>query len=198
MALVSAAVFIAGGIAVGWFLARQYIDPGAAADENRAFLLSLALVFFYAYVAEFIGLSAIVGAFVAGIVLSQLSFAPRLLELFHPLGELFTPLFFLSLGMFIDVRTLVPALVPILIVIVIVFVTKIVGAGTAAALSGSSPADALRVGVGMVPRGEISLVIALLGLQSGVLDALQYSVISAMAFATTILAPLLLRPLVRR
>ena len=194
--VLQALVFISGGIALGIHLLRNLVEREDDSKPEKTFLLSLSMVFFYSYVAEFIGLSAIVGAFVAGIVLAQGKFAAKLAELVHPLEVIFTPMFFLSLGMLIDVRTILPSLAAILAISAIAILTKVIGCGVAAMAVGSKMREALIVGTGMVPRGEIALIIALLGLEGGVLTASQYSIISGMAFATTVIPPLLLKPLI--
>jgi len=197
--LATSIVFIAGGIAIGLWATGKFKEKEGKAQGSAAaeywFLACLAGVFFYAFSAEFIGLSAIVGAYVAGLVMSTAGLSERVLSQSKPLSNLFTPMFFLSLGLYVDVTTILPALVPILAICAIAFLTKIVGCGAGALICGSKPNEALAIGVGMAPRGEIALIIALLGLESGVLAAADYSVLSAMAFITTIVPPFFMRKL---
>lgn len=193
--LFSAIVFIAGGLALGFLAVERFSQAGIS--QERRFLLCLAVLFFYSFAAEFIGLSAIVGAFVAGMVVAKSRYASELLSKSGTLAAVFTPMFFLSLGMFVDVRTILPALLAITLLTLVAFATKIIGCGAAALLSGSSKPDAAIIGIGMVPRGEIALIIALLGLQSGVFSATDYAVVSGVAFATTILPPYFLKSMVR-
>ena len=194
--LAVSAVFICGGLAVGLWAVNRFSERGGGKPQRR-FLLSLAAIFFYSYAAEFIGLSSVIGAFVAGLVLSQSAHSQEILAKAAPLQALFTPIFFLSLGMFIDVNTVLSALPSIVLLSLVAFASKLVGCGIAARATGSSPAESLSIGLGMVPRGEIALIIALLGLQSGALSATDYSVISAMSFATTIIPPFLLSKLLK-
>ena len=201
----TAFVFIAGGILLGRFLVLNYFDPMISGNSKKmGFLAMLACLLFYAYVAEFIGLSAIVGAFVAGIAMNYGRKVGELKEMFFPLEALFTPVFFISLGLLIDVNALAANIMPILAITLIAIATKIIGCGAGALLTGSRQKEALAIGVGMVPRGEIALIIALYGLTaltpSGVpvLGAAEYAIIASMAFLTTIVAPPLLSMAAKR
>ena len=193
--LLTSAVFIAGGIAIGLWATGKFSERKNENTRERWFLACLAGVFFYAFAAEFIGLSAIVGAYVAGLVMSTAGLSARVLSHSKALSSLFTPMFFISLGLYVDVTTIIPAFWTIAILCVIAFLTKIIGCGVGALACGSNPNEAIAIGIGMAPRGEIALIIALLGLQSGVLTAMDYSVLSAMAFITTILPPFFMKRL---
>jgi len=194
--LLTSVVFIAGGLAIGLWATGKFVEKsGEDNDGEKWFLACLAGVFFYSFAAEFIGLSAIVGAYVAGLVMSTAGLSARVLTHSKALSSLFTPMFFLSLGLYVDVTTIIPAFWAIMAICIIAFLTKIVGCGAGALACGSKPSEALAIGVGMAPRGEIALIIALLGLQSGVLAAADYSVLSAMAFITTIVPPFFMKKL---
>jgi len=193
--LLTSVVFIAGGLAIGLWATGKFAEKGGSTSGEKWFLACLAGVFFYAFSAEFIGLSAIVGAYVAGLVMSTAGLSERALSQSKPLSNLFTPMFFLSLGLYVDVTTIIPAFWAIAAICIIAFLTKIIGCGAGAILCGSKPSEALAIGVGMAPRGEIALIIALLGLESGVLAAADYSVLSAMAFITTVMPPFFMRKL---
>ncbi len=195
----TAFVFVAGGILAGRRIVAQLDKMGKGELSHTVFLGVLAYVLAYSYIAEFIGLSAIVGAFIAGITLNFSKFTHKLFELFYPLEAFFTPIFFISLGMFIDLPALWQNAAPIIIITLIAIAAKVVGSGIAALATGSSKKDSLLVGLGMVPRGEIALIIGLFGLTaktaSGdpVLLEAEYSIIASMAFITTIAAPVLLQ-----
>ncbi|MEW6329564.1 MAG: cation:proton antiporter [Candidatus Micrarchaeota archaeon] len=189
----TALIFIVGGILLGRFIAENYVEAREKQISNRTFLGVMALMLTYAYVAEFIGLSAIVGAFIAGVTLNYSRFASRLAETIFPLEALFTPIFFITLGMMVDVAALGPFLVPILLVTILALLTKLIGCGLAARLLGSSLNESVVVGIGMVPRGEIALIIALYGLTTGILGAAEYTIITSMAFLTTLVTPPLLQ-----
>src|SRR3989344_6016015 len=148
-------IFVAGGIFAGQWIVRKHFDKIKEDKLSQRTLLSiLAFMLFYAYAAEFIGLSAIVGAFIAGVTLNYSKIVEKIFEAFFPLEAFFTPLFFISLGMFVDIRTLGQNFIPILAITAIAILTKVVGCGFGAKFFGASRKETPLVGVGMVPRGE--------------------------------------------
>jgi Kef-type K+ transport system membrane component KefB len=190
----SSAVFLLGSVLAGnYFL--KYLDGGEL--NARRFLLVLALMLTYAYVAEFIGLSAIVGAFIAGVILNSSRHIREMEDKTYGLEILFMPIFFITLGMLVDVRALAEFAVPILVLSVIAVLSKVVACGAASLWAKLNAKEALMVGLGMVPRGEVALIVASIGLTTNILTAGQYSVISAMALLTTFVVPPLLARLVK-
>ena len=175
----------------------NYFDPMVNGGKNsqRGFLAMLMYLLFYAYVAEYIGLSAIVGAFVAGITMNYSRKIGEVQGMFYPLEALFTPVFFISLGLLVDISALAANLLPILAITLIAIATKIIGCGAGALAMGVKAKDSLAIGVGMIPRGEIALIIGLYGLTALTpegapeLGAAEYATIASMAFLTTIIAP---------
>jgi len=155
-------------------------------------MLALAFMLMYAYLAEFIKLSAIVGAFIAGIVLNRSRHLKEIEDKTYGLEMLFMPIFFISLGMLVDVHALVEFAVPIVIITLIAFASKLIPCALASVLAGLRQKEAIAVGIGMAPRGEVALIVASLGLTTNVLTAGQYSIISAMALLTTFMVPPLL------
>lgn len=194
-------VFVIGGIVLGRFVVTTYFDPAVGEEKmpKKGFLAMLMYLLFYAYVAEFIGLSAIVGAFIAGITMNYSRKTGRLLDMFYPLEALFTPVFFISLGLLVDVNALAQNIVPILAITLLAIATKVVGCAIGAVASGSKAREGIAIGVGMVPRGEIALIIGLYGLSAltpegvPVLGAGEYAIIASMAFITTIISPPLIQ-----
>lgn len=197
----TAFIFVVGGILVGQRIVKRYFDKDLGEEKvsNSTFLGILAYVLAYSYVAEFIGLSAIVGAFIAGITLNYSKLTHKLFELFYPLEAFFTPIFFISLGMLVDIPALLGNLVPIVIITIIAILVKIIGCGVGAYLTGTNMKESLIVGIGMVPRGEIALIIGLFGLTAltvdgtPVLSETEYAIIASMAFITTIIIPWMLK-----
>jgi len=193
---ITAAIFLGGSILAGKYFVR-YIDSEWQSN-SRAMLLALALMLSYAYVAEFIRLSAIVGAFIAGIVLNRSRHIREIENETHGLEMLFMPIFFISLGMLVDVDALWQFAIPIILLTAIAFITKLVPCYLAALAVKLKQNDALAVGVGMVPRGEVALIVASLGLSGSVLSAGEYSVISAMALLSTFMVPPLLSRVLKK
>jgi len=153
-----------------------------------AFMFALGL----AVVAELVGLAAIIGAFVAGLIVAETEARDELEHELRPLASIFTPFFFAVTGAAVDLRALTE---PSLLVLVAVLsavgvVTKLVGGYLGSRSLGR--AGALAVGVGLVPRGEVGIVVAGLGLTLGLLDEALFSAVLVAVVATTVAAPLLL------
>lgn len=195
MTFLSAAIFLLGSSLAGDYFIR-YLDRKEMSP--RRFLMVLALMLMYAYVAEYIKLSAIVGAFMAGIILNRSRHIKEIEEKTYGLELLFMPIFFISLGMMVDVNALITFAVPILVLSVLAVLTKIISCGAASLWAGLGRKEALMVGIGMAPRGEVALIVASIGLTTNILTAGQYSIISAMALITTFAVPPLLGRLVKQ
>lgn len=183
----TAAVFILGSVVAGKIFV-EYLDKEWPSGSG-AIMLALALMLSYAYIAEFIRLSAIVGAFMAGIVLNTSRHIKEIEDKTSGLELLFMPIFFISLGMMVDVASLYTYAIPIIVITLIAFATKIIPCSLASLLAGLKKKEALAVGIGMSPRGEVALIVASLGLTNGVLTVSEYSVISAMALLSAFLMP---------
>jgi Kef-type K+ transport system membrane component KefB len=162
------------------------------------FILALTIAFLYAFFAELIGLSAIVGAFVAGTAFSGSALKDGFRKGTMYLDALFVPLFFVSLGVIVDIGAVRHTLGFSIVLTLIAIATKIVGCGIPALLTGMKPWDSLAVGVGMTPRLEIALVIAFIGLSSGIIGEDVYSVVVFMGLATAVFAPTLLKMTLQR
>jgi Kef-type K+ transport system membrane component KefB len=195
LTFISSVVFLVGSVVAGEhflkYLDRKEMSP-------RRFLMVLAFMLMYAYIAEFIQLSAIVGAFIAGVILNRSKHIREIEEKTYGLEMLFMPIFFITLGILVDINALSEFAVPIIILSVIAIVTKVVACGAASLWAKLPSREALMVGIGMAPRGEVALIIASLGLTTGVLTTAQYSIISAMALLTTFAVPPLLSRLVAK
>jgi len=165
------------------------------------FMIAMAVAFLYALVAESIGLSAIIGAFIAGAMFSRTPLAEELKVGAGYLSTVFTPIFFISIGLLVNLRTV--SLDPTLLVftallVVIAIVTKVAGCGIPARLTGMSRKESIVVGIGMAPRGEMGLVVALAAVGAGVIDNTLFSlIVLAMILVTVLPAPFLKRAVKR-
>ena len=165
---------------------------------ESAFLPGMMIMLGLAALASVIGLAAIIGAFLAGMVVGESPERPALEAEVAPVAAFFTPFFFGAIGAQVDLAGLSSpdALVLLLGVTLLAIVAKFAGAFLGAIRHGR--ARALLVGWGMVPRGEVGLVVAALGLTTGAIARDIYSVVVGMAIVTTLIVPPLLPPLVRR
>jgi Kef-type K+ transport system membrane component KefB len=155
------------------------------------FALSMCLLFGLSLVAVYAGVAAIVGAFLAGMALSE-SVGRRVRDLTQGVSELLVPFVLAGIGLHLDLRALGSrsTLLLALAILAAAVLSKLAGCGLGAYRLGR--ADALRIGIGMVPRGEVGLVVAQLGLAMGVISQRVYGVVVFMAVATTLIAPPLL------
>ncbi len=201
--VVGATLFIVVGAWVGSrYLTKLVFDVQVSGFRRKlpmsGFVLALAIAFLYAFVAEAIGITAIVGAFVAGTAFSGSPLRDGLRKGTNYLEALFVPLFFVSLGVAVDVRGIADALVFGILLTLVAVATKIAGCGVSAKLTGMSWWDSLAVGVGMTPRLEIALVIAYYGLSNLIITEKTYSVVVFMGLLTAVFAPALLRSVLKR
>ncbi|MDR1047740.1 MAG: cation:proton antiporter [Treponema sp.] len=157
-------------------------------------VLALGVALILSGVFEKQGLAMIIGAYIAGLSLSRTDIAAIIQERLHGLYEFFVPVFFAVMGMMVDLREIFsPAVLGFsLIYTALAILAKIIGCGGPALLLGFNRRGALRIGTGMVPRGEVALIIAGIGLASGALDKQLFAVIILMTLVTSLAAPPLL------
>jgi Kef-type K+ transport system membrane component KefB len=153
-----------------------------------AFLIMLLL----GLVAVWVGLAAIIGAFVAGLIVAETEAREEVEHEIGPLGQIFTPFFFAVTGSQVDLSALLdPAIAVLAVTLAVVGVaTKALGGYLGSRSLGRW--SAITVGIGMVPRGEVGIVVATLGLTSGVFEEDIFSAVLVAVVLTTIVAPFLL------
>jgi Kef-type K+ transport system membrane component KefB len=178
-------------------IVRGILGAAARAPVSEGLLAgTLAVVLAYAWGAEALGgVAAITGAYLAGVLVTQAGFRVEVERRLKALTyALLVPLFFVSIGLQTNARALTAGDLPLaLAIIVAAIVGKVVGSGGGARLAGLSAREALRIGVGMISRGEVGLIIAALGVQSGLLDARGFALMVIMVLVTTLVTPPLLR-----
>ncbi|MEO5922962.1 MAG: cation:proton antiporter [Bryobacteraceae bacterium] len=178
-----------GNQAVGKVLPRIQESMRVAEAE---FALAMILLFGLAVLAVYVGVAAIVGAFFAGMALSG-TVGPRVHDLSHGASELLVPFFLAGIGLHVDLTAFQDSsmIALALILLFLACISKFIGCGLSALPLGKS--DAFKIGVGMIPRGEVGMVVAQIGLSMGVISQNIYGVVVFMAVATTIVAPPLLK-----
>ena len=191
MILFEVVAFFSVILVVGTRVLTKVLDSTRITIENLLIIL-LSLCFLVAYLASEAGLSTIIGAFAIGVSLSGLKRILTVLQKGKSLYIFFVPIFFISIGMLIDINLFTNNIIPALFITAIAMAGKIGGCGIAALITGSSRKNALRIGIGMSPRGEMGLIIAGIGLASGTIggDIFTISII-AVVFTTLIGMPAL-------
>jgi Kef-type K+ transport system membrane component KefB len=160
-------------------------------SQEGQFNIALVLLFALALLATVAGVAAIIGAFLAGMALAETT-NRRVHDLVHGVTELLLPFFLVGIGLHLDLRALADgkALLLTATIVVAAVASKLVGCGLGALSLGWT--DALRVGAGMVPRGEVGMVVAQIGLGLGVIPKAIYGDVVMMSILTTLIAPPLL------
>lgn len=164
--------------------------------DEAEFAVAVTFLFVMALLATYSGVAAIIGAFLAGMALAEAA-SPHLHTLVRGAGELMVPFFLASIGLQMDVSVFRsgPTIALGLVILAAAVASKWIGCGLGAASLGWK--DASRVGAGMVPRGEVGMVVAQVGLKAGAVSQAVYGVAVFMAVMTTILAPPVLNLLYR-
>ena len=194
--LAKAAVFWVAAIVLGFYALSRILDRLRVETESLT-LLVLALGFAGSFASAQLGLSTAIGAFAIGLALSNTMRSSEILKNMQQIFLFFVPIFFVSIGMLIDPRAFVSSVVPGLLIATLAILGKVLGCGGSLLIAKYTGREALTVGVGMVPRGEVGLIIAGIGLASGFLGAEAY-LISVMAVSlTTIMALPILKRLTR-
>ena len=193
--------FLGVGALMGKYLLAKVMERFSATKlaekyPESIFILAMMAAFLYAMAAEFVGLSAIVGSFLAGVSVAvvKLKHGPVFKEGAEHLRVIFASIFFISLGVILDLHAVTANLIWFILALFAVAVfTKVVGCGIPAKLQGMKIKDSLIVGIGMVPRGEVTMIIALIGLDQGLIEQDVYSALILMSLLTTVLPPIILR-----
>jgi Kef-type K+ transport system membrane component KefB len=160
------------------------------------FIFAMMVAFLYSIGAEAAGLSAVVGSFLAGVSFASMElYQGRVFrEGSENLRIIFASIFFISLGVLLDVHVIDGNLLVFIAALTgVAAVSKIVGCGAPALLYGYGVRDSSIIGVGMIPRGEVAMIVALIGLSRGWIGQETYAALVLMALLTTIIPPLLLR-----
>jgi Kef-type K+ transport system membrane component KefB len=160
------------------------------------FIFAMIVAFLYAIGAEAAGLSAVVGSFLAGVSFASIEL--RQGKVFHEgadyLKIIFASIFFVSLGVLLDIHVIGWSLVVfILALTAVAAASKIIGCGVPALFYRYKVREASIIGVGMMPRGEVAMIVALIGLSRGWIQQETYAALVLMALLTTIIPPLVLR-----
>ena len=157
--------------------------------SGSALALTLALAFLAAGLAESFGLAMIIGAFSIGLALSGTELAHRLDEPLRAVYSALVPIFFVVMGMLVDLTAFGGILGFGLVVTAFAVVGKVGGAGLPSLLVGFNRRGAWRIGIGMLPRGEVALIMAGIGISKGIIGPDLYGVAILMTVVTTALAP---------
>ncbi|MBE6861899.1 MAG: cation:proton antiporter [Ruminococcus sp.] len=168
--------------------------------QRRIPILGLCLCFALSYLAEvWFGIADITGAYVAGLILCSLHDSEYIAEKMDINSYmLFGPIFFASIGLKTELGGFTPALIAFSAAFVLVaLVTKIIGCGLVSRIFGYKGKDALKIGVGMMTRGEVALIVAQKGLAVGLLDARYFTSVILLIICSSVAVPIIMKLLYR-
>ncbi len=190
--------FVALVLALGIPLIRRFQPRLRNLSLSRMFNVAIVVGLGVAALSTVAGLAPIIGAFLAGMVLAEVKDEVEFESKVHALESFLAPVFFVAVGLQLDLGVLgnTTVIVAGLILTVLAVIGKVAGGLLGARSMGGR--QSLLVGVGMVPRGEVGLIVASLGLAAGVIGKQVYAEVLLMVLLTTVLAPLVLRALAPR
>lgn len=154
----------------------------------------LIICFSFAYFAEYLGIAGIIGTFFAGIAIAQTKFKEEIEHKVEPIAYgIFVPFFFVSIGLAVSFDGIGDQVGLIVVFSIIAILTKFLGSGIGARLSGFQTRSSMGIGAGMISRGEVALILAAMGLESGLLPTEYYTAMIIVVIVTTLVTPPLLK-----
>lgn len=193
--IVKKVIFFAVIIVVSWKgvpMIMRWLSPLRVSES----IISAALIicFAFAYFGEMLGIAGIIGAFAAGLAISQTDYKHEVEKKVEPIAyAMFVPIFFVSVGMNITFEGLGSHIWFIIALTVIAILTKLVGGGLGARITGFDLQSSTVIGAGMVSRGEVALIIAGQGLTSGLLAQEYFTAVVLVVILTTMVTPPMLK-----
>lgn len=188
------ALFTGVALVAGALIVPRLIDFIAKTKSNETLLVAvLALAFGLALVADLLGISAAAGAFLIGAVVGDTKHAHVISERMQPVRDMFGALFFVSVGMLVDVHQISAFIGPALIIAGVFIAGKVIANTVGVFISGTNGTESLRVGMGMPQSGEFSLAMVKVGADHGVIGPFLYPVIAVVTAITSILYPVFYR-----
>lgn len=186
-------------MAVG-ILTADWIVKGVKLFKSEGAWIALifALGFLYAAIAKAFGLAMIIGAYAIGLSLSKTEMADQMREHFISIYHAFVPIFFVVMGMLVNLKATTSALDLGIVLTLVAIFGKLFGCGLPALGVGFNILGGTRIGIGMLPRGEVALIIAGVAITAGVISPQMYGVAVLMTMVTTLLAPVFLVPLFKK
>nr|WP_249315689.1 cation:proton antiporter [Bacillus sp. FJAT-49711] len=191
MVILKKVLFFTGAILVGWKVVPWFLNKFTKLKVTETVISSaLIICFVFAYFAEYTGVAAIIGAYIAGVAISVTRFKHEIFEKVETISySIFVPVFFTSIGVMAQFNGIAQNLGLIVALSILAIVTKLVGAAVGAKLSGFGWRSSLGIGSAMISRGEVALILAAIGLESMLLTEEMFAVLVVVILITTIVTP---------
>jgi monovalent cation:proton antiporter-2 (CPA2) family protein len=188
-------IFFVGAVLGGWLVVPWVMKILAPLNVTEAVITgALIICFGFAYFADMLGMAGIIGAFAAGIAIAQTGYKHVVEEKVEPIAySIFVPVFFVSIGLNVSFEGVGQQLGFVVALTLIALVTKLIGGGIGARLTGFDNRSSLAIGSGMISRGEVALIIAAKGLQTGLLAQQYFTSVIIAVILTTLAAPPILK-----
>jgi Kef-type K+ transport system membrane component KefB len=177
------------------FTSKLFMFVHSLKARGSLLLGALAYTFIFAYLGHLAGLAPIIGAFAAGLLLAKTNQKTLIEDRLKPVADVFIPIFFIMVGAAVDISVFNPFVkenIAVILLALVLFVVAVIGKLVSGLGAFSLKANKLVIGIGMIPRGEVGLIFASMGLVSGVLHKSEYSALMVMVMLTTFVAPPLL------
>ncbi len=192
--LVKLVAFIGGTLTIGYFLLPKAIDRIARIDNHELlYILMLGLCLGFSIMANLIGFSVAIGAFLIGVVAAKSRAREEINREIDPLQHVFGAIFFVSMGALMDITQIAAYWIPAVIITVALVGTKLVSCGFGTRLFGYDKQTALRVGLGMAQIGEFAFIVVKVGEDAGVLSDFMLPIIGVAAIITAFITPYLIK-----
>lgn len=185
--------FWIGATAAGLLLARRFSRMLKYFKTTQAIsALALGFALLLAGLSEMAGLAMIIGAYIMGLSLSRTDLVQVIQKEIEGLHNILVPVFFATMGMLVNFHAILPVMKIGLIYTLLAVLSKVAGCGIPALFCGFNRHGAIRIGVGMLPRGEVALIVAGIGLTTGSIGQDIFGIAIVMTLVTTLLGPMLL------
>ena len=179
------------------FISRFVLQPFR--ESGTMPMVALILAILISYIVTLFGLHPVVGAYVAGLMIASTVEKEEIMKGTRPIMAFLAPFFFAYLGMQVDLAEIWVVIIPAIVIVALAVISKVGGCYLPARLFGkTSHKGAMVVGIGMVPRGEVGLIIAGAGLLSGVITRDLFGVAIAVSIVTVLIVPTMLKPFFKK
>jgi len=191
MVILMKILFFAGAIFAGWKIVPWFMSKFTYLKVTETVISSaLAICFVFAYLAEYTGVAAIIGAYAAGVAISVTKFRDEVLEKVEPISySIFVPVFFTFVGVTAQFSGISKNVGLIIFLSIFAILTKLIGASAGAKLAKFGWKSSFGIGAAMVSRGEVALIMATIGLESKLMSQDLFAVIVVTVLITTIVTP---------
>jgi len=182
-------------IVAGWLVVPRFLTLLSKLKVTEAVMtMALIICFAFSFFADFMGMAGIIGAFAAGIAISQTTFKHIVETKVEPIAySIFVPVFFVSIGLHVSFEGIGTQIAFVIMLTVVAIVSKWIGGALGARITGFNKRSSWAIGSGMISRGEVALIIASTGLQAGLLLPEYFTSVVLAVIATTLAAPPMLK-----